>query len=248
MIAFLLAEALASPQPSPSALKTITHVTARPLCAVLHDIVRPFAVVEKQNNEMFKAIDGKFLASLRSTATPPPLAGLAPSAGNHVFFDTPNGEELLGASEVIREVTSASERFAGIEKKLAQSYRDVPVGKDTQLDEVRARMDNVLKLQYALGDSYLLQAAKSFDGANMAAGLDAMGAPQEDGLPRSVGNPYTQPEAPRIPAISSASGAQPLDLKALEHAPRDFVADLMLAQELAFLKPAQNTVNACDPP
>ena len=235
LFSLLLAQALTTPEPSASPLKTITNVTAHPLCTVLRDVMLPFAVVEKQNDDMFKAIDGKFLASLNGAATPPPLSGMAPTGGNHVFFQTPNGEELMAASKVITEVTNASERFDTIEKKLAQSYRDIPVGKDVKLDDLRARMDNVLKLQYALGDSYLVQAAKSLDGANMATSLDAMGSLQEDALPRSVGNPYTQPVPPIIPAISSTTGAQAMDLKALEHAPREFVADVMLAQEHAFL-------------
>jgi hypothetical protein len=51
LLAALLAQSSASPQPEASPLKEITHVTARPLCTVIHDTIGPSVAALMENDE-----------------------------------------------------------------------------------------------------------------------------------------------------------------------------------------------------
>lgn len=229
-----------TPAPSASPMKTITHVTARPLCTLLHRIVLPFAKTEHDDNDLFVKMD-KELATFRSW-------------DNNVYADTgqagsytANGALNLEAGQLDQQAAEIYQRVADIEKQLAQSYHDIPPGKDQALDELRARIDNICKLQYALAAKYDLVAGRTLNASALPPALapDSQ-IPLQD---YNNNNPldYTTP-APARPVATPGTGIQPVSKDLMFNTPTATVEKALIDQENGFTQPALNAVRLCDGP
>lgn len=251
ILSLLMAQALTTPAPSAAPLKTITHITAKAECTVLHDVVLPFTVVEKQNNERLKAI-GKDLAASRAWPTDPMYHD------PRFYASSINGEKLIESGKMRQQAADMFDAFVAIEKRLAQSYHDFPAGRDPKADELRARVDNVIKLQYARAEQYdqmalgvqerlidprsadLIQAYFNgpFKGNPLSNGVPDFSSPQPDD---------PTPAAFLHPQMPTAS-ADALDLRSVLDLPSAYIDQAMTVQEVALVKPALDAVDTCSPP
>ncbi len=229
-----------APQPSATPLKTIIEITARPLCTALHHMVMPFVTVEKQNSDQFVVMD-KQLTRYRSWDT-----NVLSDTGQQGTY-TANGELNLNAAKLDQEASLIYQRVAGVEKQLAQSYHDAPVGKDPALDELRARMDNIAKLQYALAAKYDLVAGRTLNAGALPPALASVSAGAVPDYNNSNPLDYTTPAPARAVATPGATmTAVTKDL--MFNTPTATVQKALHAQELGFIAPALGAVRACDGP
>ena len=243
LAAVLALNVQASPAPSPTPpLKTIITITVRPLCAALHKMVIPFVITEKQNNQLFMTME-KELGRYRSWN-----GNVLSDTGQQGTY-TANGELNLQASNLDQQATLIYQRAADIEKQLAQSYHDIPVGRDPALDEIRARMDNIARLQYALAAKYDLVAGRTLNAMGLPPALSSASKSAVQGEPDYVNNDaldYATP-APAGVATPGTSATPVTKAQMFSTRPAD-VANALDEQERSFVKPALNAVQTCDGP
>lgn len=234
MIASLLAAAFvtATPSPQSSSLPTIVHITVRPLCTTLHEVVVPFASAERENNEALTR-----MASDEETM--------------HRWNDGgPNAR--LQASRIDQEAQNVILNLAHIERLLGRSYRDTPVGRDPQLDELRSRVDNIVKLQYAVVEQADGMATRVQE--TMLNKQDSETIEHPRGRSRGSAPDYDEPDpgaptpGPVLTHDVPGESATPLNFRSLLELPRSYLAQGMTRQEYAFVAPAVAAVNSCDPP
>ena len=241
MIAILLAQAVASPQPSASPLKTIINITARPLCTALHKIVLPFAAIEKRNNDTYKSMDQE-LAIYRGSAGDGSMV-----TGTQGTY-TANGVQLVQAGKIDQQAVQMAQTLTNTERQLAQSYHDIPTGTDPKLDELRVRIDNIIKLQYALASRYDAIAARTLGQSGFFPALEAGSA--GGGGPRTPnynmpGVDYSTPPPPGA-VVDPPSGVKPVDKSFIIYASATDVRNTLVTHEVDFVKPALDAVNSCD--
>lgn len=235
---------LLGPAPSPTPkLPTIITLRARPLCTALHKFVLPFTNTERQNNVAFRGLDRE-LGKYRQWE----MTTLADTGQQGTF--TANGAQLLQAGKMDQQATNIFQSLADVQKQLSQSYHDIPVGNDPKLDDLRARIDNIVKLQYALAARYDLIAGKTLDQIGFFNFLadDFIGGKND--LPDYNAPPPADSATPMPPGQIKMPGdsTEPISKLFLIDAPGKYVATGMMQQEVAFVQPALDAVNTCDPP
>ena len=223
--------------PTPPPIKTIINVTARPVCTALHHIVLPFAAVEKQNNAMYQTMDRE-LGVYRGAGGDGPM-----ETGAQGTY-TSNGVQLVQAGKIDQQATQMAQALTDLEKQLAQSYKDIPVGKDPKLDELRARMDNVIKLQYALASRYDGIAARTLGTVGF---MPAVETPFRNPPDYSAPGVDYDPKAPNGAVQSPAQSVKAVGRDFILNAPAADVRKGMIEQETGFVQPAVDAVNLCDP-
>ena len=231
-----------TPQPAPT-LPTIITLRARPLCTYLHKVILPFATTERQNNVAFETMDhelGKYNEWNGTT--------LADQGKQGTF--TANGAQLMMAGKIDQQSTNIMQSLADTQKQLAASYRAIPIGNDPKLDELRARIDNITKLQYAMASRYDEIAGKTLDEVGFYPFIenDTMGG-QNDLPDYNAPNPAeAQTPMPAGALREPGSSSDPVDKIFLINAPPRYLKTGMVHQEVGFVKPAIDAVNTCDPP
>jgi len=231
----------ATPTPAPE-LPTIINLHARPLCTALHKIVLPFAVTEKKNNDTFKVMD-KELVQYHKWDSHGTATDLGANGSN-----TANGVQLLQAGHIDQQASLMYQNLADIETQLAHSYRDIPVGRDPALDELRARIDNIVKLQYALAAKYDAIAGRTLDSTGLLNIIQDPAYSSQMLIPNFNDNPvadsFTPPPAGALKPPDQSDS--PIDSDFLIRAQGPDLYRGMLTQEVAFIKPAISAVKSCD--
>ncbi len=230
-----------SPTPAPS-LPTIIHLRARPLCTALHKIVLPFVITEKKNNESFKTMD-KELVEYHKWDSHGTTLELGANGSN-----TANGAQLLQAGRIDQQASLMYQSLADVETQLAHSYRDIPTGSDAALDELRARIDNIVKLQYALASKYDAVAGRTLDSTGLLNIIQDPAYSSQMLIPDfnqdPIADSFTPPPAG---ALTPPNGTDaPVDRDFLIRASGGDLYRGMLVQELSFTKPAISAVKSCD--
>jgi hypothetical protein len=230
-----------TPTPAPE-LPTIINLRARPLCTALHRIVLPFVIKEKQNNTTFRTMD-KELVEYHKWDSHNGATDLGANGSN-----TANGAQLLQAGRIDQQASLMYQNLADIETQLAHSYHDIPVGKDLSLDELRARIDNIVKLQYALASKYDAVAGRTLDSTGLLNIIQDPAYSSQMLIPNFNQDPitdsFTPPPAGALkPPDNSAA---PVDSDFLIRGTGSDLYRGMLTQEVAFVKPAIDAVKSCD--
>lgn len=230
-----------TPTPSPG-LPTIIHLRARPLCTALHKIVLPFVITEKKNNETFKTMD-KELVEYHKWDSHGTVVDLGANGSN-----TANGAQLLQAGRIDQQASLMYQSLADVETQLAHSYRDIPTGDDAALDEIRARIDNIVKLQYALASKYDAVAGRTLDSTGLLNIIQDPAYSSQMLIPDfnqdPIADSFTPPPAG---ALRPPDGTDsPVDHDFLIRAAGNDIMRGMLVQEVAFTKPAIDAVKSCD--
>lgn len=235
----------ATPAPSPQAsgLPTIVHITVRPLCTELHTMVLPFAKTESQNNVAFKKMD-KQLGDYKQWD----METLSDTGQTGTF--TANGAHLLRAGQIDQEATNVMQALADRQKELDRSYRQIPIGRDPALDTIRARMSNIIKLQYAVAARYDEVAGKALDqiGLMPLNADDTAGGNNGPSDFNEVDPAVAQTPIPPGQLPPPNGSDTPVAHQFLIDAPANEVVKGMVVQEFGFVKPALQAVNTCDPP
>lgn len=203
----------------------------------------PFVAVEKQNSAQFVVMD-KQLARYRSWDT-----NILSDTGQQGTY-TSNGELNLNAAHLDQEASLIYQRAADVEKQLAKSYHDLPVGKDRALDELRARIDNITKLQYALAAKYDLVAGRTLNAGALPPALSSASASGEYAAPDyNNSNPldYTTP-APARAVATPGTTMMAVTKDLMFNTPTATVEKALNEQELGFIPPALSAVKTCDGP
>ena len=230
-----------SPTPSPE-LPTIITLRARPLCSALHKIVLPFALTERKNNQTFKAMD-KELVEYHKWDPHGTSTELGANGSN-----TANGAQLLQAGRIDQQASLMYQNLADIETQLAHSYREIPTGKDPALDELRARIDNIVKLQYALASKYDAVAGRTLDSTGLLNIIQDPAYSSQMLVPDFNQNPisdsFTPPPAGELKP--PGGGQDPVDPDFLIRAQAPDLYRGMLTQEVGFVQPAIAAVKSCD--
>jgi hypothetical protein len=231
----------ATPTPAPE-LPTIITLHARPLCTALHKIVLPFAATEKRNNDTFKVMD-KELVQYHKWDSHGTATDLGANGSN-----TGNGVQLLQAGRIDQQASLMYQNLADIETQLAHSYREIPAGKDPALDELRARIDNIVKLQYALAAKYDAIAGRTLDSTGLLNIIQDPAYSSQMLIPDFNQNPISDSfTPPPAGALKTPDGSDsPVDSDFLIRAQGPDLYRGMLTQEVAFVKPAISAVRTCD--
>lgn len=239
---FVVAQQIfATPTPQPQ-LPTIINLRARPLCTALHKIVLPFAATEKSDNDSFKVMDKDMVEYHKWDPN-----GTATQLGAN-GSNTANGAQMLQAGRIDQQAAIMYQRLADVETQLAHSYRDVPTGTDPALDDLRKRIDNIVKLQYALASKYDAVAGKTLDSTGMLNIIQDPAYSSQMLIPDfnrdPVSDSFTPPPAG---ALHPPDGTDaPVDTDFLLRADGTGLYQGMMTQELAAVKPELDAVNTCD--
>jgi hypothetical protein len=232
---------LLMPAPRPTAEpKVIIHLQSRALCTTLHKVVVPFVITERKNNEAFKTLDVELGKYRKFTSTS--AADIGDNGTN-----TANGAKLMAAGHMDQIAANMYERLSEIENRLADSYRDVPVGHNPQLDSLRQRVDNIVKLQYALAARYDVIAGKTLDSTGLTNLVLDPAASSQQRIPNFNLSPLdvaTPVPAGQVPGPGMADAAVSPDF--LLEAPSPEIVHGLELQEVAFLRPALAAVKSCN--
>lgn len=230
-----------SPTPPPQ-LPTIINLHARPLCAALHKIALPFAVTERRNNETFKVMDKELVAYHKWDSS-----GTETDIGAN-GSNTANGKQLLEAGQIDQQAANMYQSLADVETQLARSYREIPIGTDPALDELRKRIDNIVKLQYALASKYDAVAGKTIDTTGLTQIVEDPAYSSQMLIPdfnqNRIMDSFTPPPSGALhpPDMS----ANPVDTDFLLRAQGTDLYSGMVTQEVAIVKPELSAVKTCD--
>jgi len=237
-----------APTPAPSLppvyLKTIVNTRATALCSDLHQVIMPFVVTEKKNNERFNTMD-KQLAKYH--------VWYRPAADEDVNPDgTPayNGAQAMAAGQIDQMAANMYVDITDAEKKIDESEAAHPPGHNAQLDGLRNQARRILELQRELANRYEQQAGTYLNsiGAYLPLKDPALDSefkiPELQPEPLAAARPQSVVDSHGTPPPESAYGT-PQDKYAATSAQ---VVKQMMTEEFAFVKPALQTVRTCDGP
>lgn len=237
------------PSPTPLPLKVIFRLNVSPLCANLHRVIMPFVVVERRNNLRFKSMDAQ-LGTYHQWYRPTSDAATDPNGSPEI-----NGAQALAAARIDQTAALMYKDITHVENLLAQSERAVPPGKDPELDNLRTRARDIMKLQRQIANRYEEQVGTYLNSLGavppVANARSAAGDPALQGtfdLPALDQDALT---AGRVPSVASQLGLETpppgsqYGEQQHETSSKEIVRT-MVVQEVKFVRPALQTVQQCD--
>lgn len=237
---FALILSLVLPAAAPTPLpKVIIHLQSRVLCTTLRKVVVPFVITERKDNQAFQTLDVELGKYRKFTSTS--SADIGDNGTN-----TANGSKLIAAGHMDQIAANMYERLSEIEDRLAESYREVPAGRNAQLDALRRRVDNIVKLQYALAARYDVIAGKTLDSTGLTnlvfdpAASSQQRMPNYNLSPLDIATPVPAGQVPG-PGVGDA----PVNPNFLLQATSPAIIRGMQLQEVSFLRPALAAVKSC---
>jgi hypothetical protein len=199
MLLLALVLAAASPAPSPPPLKTIIRLRASPTCSALHNLVLPLARVHQRNAVYLTSIkryESKYIKYAGS------------------IFE---GGRMLYAANIDQAASNIVYNLHQMDRLLRESYESLPPGKNSQVDAMRQRVQNIVDVERAIANTYIKFAGGVVDAygndeldnapsafgssndSNTTGGLTIVSATPFPGMPGSGGNVAFPPELdPRI--------------------------------------------------
>lgn len=229
----------AAPHPAPTPhYKVIINLRSRAICSTLHDLVLPFAKRERMNNIRFRQMDQQL--GIYNKWKAKTAADIGANGDT-----TPNGAELLAAANMDHLAARTYSELAKTERDLKTSYVRYPKGRNAHIDQLRARIENIVKLQYALADRYEQLAGRTLDSLHNEIVEDPAYSSQML-IPDYNSDPILQ--ATPVPAGSitpPGTSDAPVSPDFLARANPNDVVRGMMTQEVAFLRPALQAVHTC---
>lgn len=122
MTAALLAAAVASPAPAPTApMKTITHVESSPVCTEFRSLILPLTLVQRKNDRLMHIIHDE-----------------TQQYRNSSYSKFRNGL-LLHAANIDMAAANILQNLALVDRALAQSWKRSPRGANPKIDALARR-------------------------------------------------------------------------------------------------------------
>lgn len=236
-LTFALATLAPAATPTPPPLREIIHVRSSPVCQVLHDLIAPFAVVQRENQpwNVQLATNSRKLAER--------LDEIRRLSGPFGPSPTSDGTAILASANMDTAAANILVNVASLDGPLRESYRRTPPGENAKVDALRQRVQNLVDLERALafaesalsssildanGDAEIQSASAAFQRSSMNAGI----APLPP-LPTPDPNADTDP----VDGMSSRD---------LHYAPASALAAAVAAQGRDLVPAALEVARACD--
>lgn len=168
----LAAFAATAPAPSPTPpLKVIVTVRVSTFCNEVRKLGVPLAYVTTRNDEAFDAINRSMLDFLKANRGLSAVSQAEVSSLDNEYDDaaTYNAHNAVSMNKLSQIVWQINQNLSLEDEVMAKSWKDVPAGKDPQVDAMRQRLQNLIDLQRALAANYTSLAEMYFDNEGSAA-------------------------------------------------------------------------------
>lgn len=167
----LAAFVAAGPAPSPTpALKTIVTVKVSTFCNQVRKLGVPIAFVTTRNDQAFDAINRSMLDFLKanrglSAVSQAEVSSLDNEYDDSATYNAHNSVSMNRLSQIVWQINENLSREDGV---MADSWKEVPAGKDVQVDAMRRQLQNLIDLQRSLAANYTSLAEMYFDNEGSA--------------------------------------------------------------------------------
>lgn len=168
----ILAAAVAAPAPAPTSnLKTIVTVKVSTFCNQVRKVAVPVGFANTRNDQAFDAINRSMLQFLKDNRGLSSVSKAEVASIDNGYDDTAtyNAHDTVSMNRLSQIVWQITQNLSREDDVMSKSFKEVPPGKDAQVDLMRQRLQNLIDLQRTLAANYTSLAETYFDNEGNAA-------------------------------------------------------------------------------